>query len=290
MATTTTNFGWDIPQSTDLVKDGATAIAALGQDIDTAMVDLKGGTTGQVLAKASGTDLDFSWVAQDDSNAIQNAIVDAKGDLISATANDTPARLAVGTNGQVLTADSTTATGLKWASASSGFNLISTTSFSAVASQSISSVFSASYTNYRILINISACTGTNTLNIRLRSGSTDNSTAGNYLYQNFQFGGITVGDPYAQGWSGSSATSFIAGSVVANSGYQNRWVVADILSPFETFKTGYTADAMSGNAGPYDYANKIMGRMDVTTAYDGFTIISGSGNITGKVSVYGYNI
>ena len=61
MATTTTNFGWDIPQSTDLVKDGATAIAALGQDIDTALVDLKGGTTGQVLAKASNTDLDYSW-------------------------------------------------------------------------------------------------------------------------------------------------------------------------------------------------------------------------------------
>jgi hypothetical protein len=120
MATTTTNFGWDIPQSTDLVKDGATAIAALGQDIDTALVDLKGGTTGQVLAKASGTDLDFSWVAQDDSNAIQNAIVDAKGDLIGATAADTPARLAVGTDGQVLTADSTAATGLKWASAGAG--------------------------------------------------------------------------------------------------------------------------------------------------------------------------
>lgn len=119
MATTTTNFGWDIPQSTDLVKDGATAIAALGQDIDTSMNGLRGGTTGQVLSKTSGTDMAFTWVAQDDSNAIQNAIVDAKGDLIAATANDTPARLAVGTNGQVLTADSTASTGIKWATPSS---------------------------------------------------------------------------------------------------------------------------------------------------------------------------
>lgn len=63
MATTTTNFGWDIPQSTDLVKDGATAIAALGQDIDTALVDLKGGTTGQILSKASNTDLDYTWTS-----------------------------------------------------------------------------------------------------------------------------------------------------------------------------------------------------------------------------------
>jgi hypothetical protein len=61
MATTTTNFGWDIPQSTDLVKDGATAIAALGQDIDTAFIDLKGGTTGQVLTKATNTNLDYTW-------------------------------------------------------------------------------------------------------------------------------------------------------------------------------------------------------------------------------------
>ena len=73
MATTTTNFGWDIPQSTDLVKDGATAIAALGQDIDTALIDLKGGTTGQVLSKASGTDLDFSWIEQDDTTLAFNA-------------------------------------------------------------------------------------------------------------------------------------------------------------------------------------------------------------------------
>lgn len=117
---TTTNFGWETPDDTDLVKDGALAMRTLGNGIDTSLVDLKGGTTGQVLSKASNTDMDFTWVAQDDSNAIQNAIVDAKGDLISATAADTPARLAVGTNGQVLTADSTTATGLKWATPAGG--------------------------------------------------------------------------------------------------------------------------------------------------------------------------
>ena len=112
---TTTNFGWETPDDTDLVKDGAAAMRTLGNSIDTSFVDLKGGTTGQVLSKASNTDLDYTWVTTDDANAIQNAIVDAKGDLIAATAADTPARLAVGTNGQILVADSTASTGLKWA-------------------------------------------------------------------------------------------------------------------------------------------------------------------------------
>ena len=114
MATTTPNFGWPVPTSTDLVKDGATAIEALGDGVDASLVDLKGGTTGQVLAKTSATDLDFTWVTTDDANAIQNSIVDAKGDLIAASAADTPARLAVGANNTVLVADSAEATGLKW--------------------------------------------------------------------------------------------------------------------------------------------------------------------------------
>jgi len=61
-----------------------------------------------------------AWASLDDPNAIQNTIVDAKGDIITATADDTPARLAVGANDTVLTADSTTATGLKWAAVSGG--------------------------------------------------------------------------------------------------------------------------------------------------------------------------
>jgi len=114
MATTTTNFSFPIPQSTDLVKDGATAIAALGTSVDTQFVDLKGGTTGQVLAKASNTDLDYSWVTQDDANAIQNAQLTAKGALITAFSAGSPATLTVGNNGETLVADSSTSTGLRY--------------------------------------------------------------------------------------------------------------------------------------------------------------------------------
>lgn len=59
----TSAFGWETPDDTDLVKDGAAAIRTLGNSIDTSMAELKGGTTGQVLSKASNTDMDFSWVS-----------------------------------------------------------------------------------------------------------------------------------------------------------------------------------------------------------------------------------
>jgi hypothetical protein len=74
MATVTPNFNWPVPTSTDLVKDGATAIEALGDSIDASLVDLKGGTTGQVLSKNSNTDMDFTWVT------------DAAGDITGVTA------------------------------------------------------------------------------------------------------------------------------------------------------------------------------------------------------------
>ena len=84
-------YGWPEPDDTSLVKNGALAMRTLGNAIDATMATMT-----------------------------PKSIVDAKGDLIAATANDTPARLAVGTNGQVLTADSTAATGLAWATASGG--------------------------------------------------------------------------------------------------------------------------------------------------------------------------
>ena len=73
MATTTPNYGWAVPTSTDLVKDGAVAIETLGDSIDASFVGLKGGTTGQVLSKTSGTDLAFTWIEQDDTTLSFNA-------------------------------------------------------------------------------------------------------------------------------------------------------------------------------------------------------------------------
>jgi hypothetical protein len=177
MSNPTTPFSWQMPTATDLVTDLPADFEVFGQAVATSMADLLGGTTGQILAKNSATDMDFVWIANDQGDitgitatspltgggtsgaitvgiqassttqsgavqlsdststtssvlaatptavksaydlangAIPKSLVDAKGDLIAATADNTPARLAVGTNDQVLIADSTAATGMKW--------------------------------------------------------------------------------------------------------------------------------------------------------------------------------
>jgi hypothetical protein len=93
---TTTNYSWSTPDDTALVKDGALAIRTLGTAID-------------------------STVFTNAGAAINKSIVDAKGDLIVGTAADTVARLASSaSNGNILTVDTSTATGLKWAAPAGG--------------------------------------------------------------------------------------------------------------------------------------------------------------------------
>ena len=178
MTNPTSNFGWQMPTNTDLVTDLPADFAVFGQAVDTSMADLLGGTTGQILAKATGTNMDFTWINNDQgditgitatspltgggtsgavtvgiqsastsqSGAVQlsdststtssvlastptatksaydlaaaattKATLTTKGDIYAATAASTPARLAVGSNNALLTADSSQATGLKYA-------------------------------------------------------------------------------------------------------------------------------------------------------------------------------
>ena len=115
-----------MPTSTDLVTDLPADFEVFGQAVDTQMK----------------TNADA---------ATQKATLTTKGDIYAASAGSTPARLAVGANDTVLTADSTTATGLKWATvAGGGMTLLSTTTLSGNTT-TISSI-SQSYVNLMIEI------------------------------------------------------------------------------------------------------------------------------------------
>lgn len=140
MATTTPNFGWPVPTSTDLVKDGATAMEALGDSIDASLVDLKGGTTGQVLSKNSNTDMDFTWVT------------DPGGDITAVTVTSpitgggTSGSVAIGFDAKAattLTFNAQTGTTYTLVAADASNKLVTTSNASAVTVTIPPSVFAA---------------------------------------------------------------------------------------------------------------------------------------------------
>lgn len=283
MANPTTNFGWQMPQNTDLVKDLPADFEVFGQAVDTSLMDLKGGTTGQVLSKASNTDMDFTWVAQDDSNAIQNAIVDAKGDLISATAADTPARLAVGTNGQVLTADSTTATGLKWASAgtSKSWTLLNAGGTTLSGAQTVT-VSGISGKEDILVIVMNAIANASSYQYIRPNGITSNYVSAG---QNFVFSST-----YAAGnFDGYSSTTDLGILYARQENSTNLGVDASAHITGGT-STGNKSFWSMGNAkgGSSHQSFTLQGIVPASAAITSISIYSDSGNFTsGTVYVYG---
>ena len=84
MSNPTTPFSWQMPTATDLVTDLPADFEVFGQAVATSLADLLGGTTGQVLSKNSNTDMDFTWIEQDDTTLAFNAQTGTTYTLVAA--------------------------------------------------------------------------------------------------------------------------------------------------------------------------------------------------------------
>jgi hypothetical protein len=301
---TTTNYGWTTPNDTDLVKDGAAAIRTLGSSVDTTTKALNPsttlgdieyrsstantntrlaiGTTGQVLSVVGGVP---AWATSDDANAIQNAIVDAKGDLISATAADTPARLAVGANGTVLTADSAEATGLKWAAPAGGganWTLLNSGGTNLTGAQTVTVSGISGADKIMVLVQGgSSASGSSRIAVRLNTDTasnyyqagSQNTYASTYSAANFSRIDGSAEDRIYLGAQSTSAGEAMSGSVIL-SGCNSSGVKV-----FSSFGAG------TGSGGQESFITG--GYYNSSSTISSISVYSGTGNLdAGKVYVF----
>ena len=297
---TTTYFGWETPDDTDLVKDGAAAIRTLGSAIDTSMSQLEGGTTGQILSKTSATDMAFTWINNDQGDitgvtagtgisgggtsgavTITNSMateIDAKGDLIGGTGADTFARLAVGANNTVLTADSTQATGLKWATVAAGYTLISTTTITATSTTTIS-VSANSYSQLVIILD-NMFLGTNGEEINIRFNG---DTGSNYKF--FRVGTSNTTSDVNANASGTDINGFFGAT---GTGSSKGCGFLQINKPNGTDKFTFGGNSFTVNNSGTISSRYVGGFYDGAAVISSISVIgSNSATATGTVTLYG---
>jgi len=216
---------------------------------------------------------------------IQPTLLTTKGDIIVATGNATLVRQGVGSDGQVLTADSTQADGVKWATP--GLTLISRSSFSAVASATFDSVFTSTYKTYIVNIEkVSSDSNNNSLQMQMRYGTTTETGA--------SYAGINI--------NGTYSTSTITGS---NQNAANQILLttyiggnnSEAATASLTIQNVGTGSSVSASINGFVQSNRsyIGNFIGVTTNtarnYTGFLLKdSGGSNISGIVSIYGYGV
>lgn len=167
---------------------------------------------------------------------------------------------------------------------SPGLALITTSTFSAAASVSVNSCFSATYDQYLILVSMTTMSVSTNLQMRLRASSSDN-TASNYYY-NGPEASTSVTTTITAARSNGLTTGFFLGV----NGTMPGSCAITLHSPFLAEKTRYTVASISGGGTDASICN-LGGIMSVTNSYDGFTLYGVSAsNLTGNVRIYGYRL
>lgn len=196
----TNGVKWGTVSATGLASDAVTTAKILDANVTEAKLAADAVATAKI-ANGAVTAAKLAATA-----AIQPTIIDAKGDLISATAADTPARLAVGTNGQVLTADSAESTGLKWATPTPS-------AITAVGSASVLTVETTTSTSYTDLAtagpSVTVTTGTDAL-VTISAILGQGADAGQTIHAGVAVSGastIAASDSYSLFLNGDDFTS-----------------------------------------------------------------------------------
>jgi hypothetical protein len=217
------------------------------------------------------------------TNSMATAI-DAKGDLVPGTGADTFARLAVGANDTVLTADSSTATGLKWAAPTSGMTLIRRSTFASVAGTgtTFDGVFSTTYETYLVVIERIYSDGSSSddLQMQLRYAGPTTETAGyvgNLLSAAYNATSLT--------FTSINGSVFTLGTDIGAGNYPSSGSIYFTRIGDADYRSSWWGNGSqgTGNNGVTIFA----GVQDNVRTYTGFLLKSSSGTITGEVAVYG---
>jgi hypothetical protein len=164
---------------------------------------------------------------------------------------------------------------------SAGLVFLDRQTFSAVSSYSLTSKFSATYDNYRIMLRITAKSVSGRIDARLRLATTDNSS-NNYLASRiYELGSAVSGE-------GQTTTAVSSFQYFLERDTQSGFMSMDLYSPFQTEYTAYTAQSNYYYSAYGTHNQLSAGQMSVTTSYDGITFLPTSGTITGEVYLYGY--
>lgn len=163
-----------------------------------------------------------------------------------------------------------------------GLRFITSQSFSAASTINVDNCFTSTYANYRIMLNVDSNSVDNAVLIRMRASGSDNASA-NYYHNGPEVATSSTTTPGVYRSAGLANQWQLVGGDNSDTGCS----CADIFNPQASKRTAMTMLTISMNSTDMRFITN-GGLMSVTTAYDGFSLIANTGNITGSVYVYGY--